>query len=190
HDDEIDRDRAQVIEVLLVARRRENSREVSGMQRLHATAESFAQAHVVRDGRYGESRVLQDLRGPVRADQLKAEVPQAAGEIDQALLVRYAEERPRGRNHPYYRVPIGKSQLKVGTRGERISRTRGPHTAVSGRGASPASFTNLGTTPSQPTGIRWTPRTPSTFFRALIVRTAMLRPSAFGFRSEEHTSEL
>src|SRR5438093_1484205 len=110
HDDEIDRDRAQVLEVLLVTRRRENSREDPGMQRLHATAESFAQARVVRDGRHGESRFLQDLRGPVRADQLKAEVPQTAGEIDQALLVRYAEERPRGRNHPYYRVPIGNSQ--------------------------------------------------------------------------------
>src|SRR5205807_5528516 len=119
HDDEIDRDRAQVLEVLLVDGRRENSSEDPGMPRLHATAESFAQARVVRDGGHGESRVLQDLRGPVCADQLKAEVPKAAGEIDQALLVRYAEERPRGRNHPYYRVPIGKRQLKVGTTGER-----------------------------------------------------------------------
>src|SRR5205807_9402451 len=54
-------------------------------------------------------------------DQREADIAQPAGEFNEALLFPHAQERPRGRNRPYYRVPMGRLQLKVGTRFEKSS---------------------------------------------------------------------
>src|SRR3989442_15620060 len=82
------------------------------MERLPPSAQSLSEARVVRDRRHGEARLLQRLPGPIRSDELKTEIPQASRKLDKALLVRDAEERPPGGNHPYYRVAMGRTQLR------------------------------------------------------------------------------
>src|SRR5439155_328701 len=97
---------------------------------------------------------------------------QAPGEVDETLLVRYAEESPAGGNHPYYRMAMERMQLSLRWPWDGHAEGDVTRGVGSGRGSSPASCTRSGTTSSHPIGIKCTPRTPSIFLSALIVRTA------------------
>ena len=94
-DDEIDRRQAVRFQLGQVLRRAagENAAVHGRVQRLDAAAQDLGEAGDVADVLHGQPGLPQRLRGAAAGDQLNLQVAQAACQIDQPGLVRYADQR-------------------------------------------------------------------------------------------------